>query len=86
MFAILPSLALALASEFISNENVLKYVGLAGEIVNQAFEVDSRLEGLNAHILQMVSEQRNPTEAEWATLTARSNVAHDTIQSWTASA
>lgn len=82
MFAILPSLAMALASEFIDNQAVLKWVGFAGEIINKGIQVDERLQALDDHIKQMVAEGRNPTQDEWDVLQARSDVAHQKIQSW----
>jgi len=82
MFALLPALATAVASEFITDETILKWVGFAGSIVAKGFQVDDRLGGLTMHIEQMVAEERNPTTEEWGMLQARSDVAHETIQSW----
>ena len=82
MFAILPSLALALASEFIDNDNILAWVAMAGQIVSSGFETDVKLQELSVHIQQMVAEERNPTQAEWDAMAARSEAAHDAIQNW----
>ncbi len=79
---LLPTLVMALASEFISNDTVLKWIGFGGEIVTKAFEVDERLKALTEHIETMVAEEREPTEEEWKDLQARSDIAHDAIQSW----
>ena len=86
MLAMLPALLTALASEFIDNGTVLKWVGFAGEIVNKGVNVDARLGELTDQIKQMVTEKRDPTPDEWKSLQERSDIAHATIQDWKPSA
>ena len=80
--SILPTLARASASEFIDNEEVLKWVATAGALIARGIGSENELAALAAMIERMVEEQRNPTEDEWLSLRNESDALAEAIKAW----
>lgn len=78
-------LAIGAAAEVegISNDTVRKYIGIAAQLVQQGGTAREQIRELTEHVQQMVDEDRDPTEDEWAGLSERSDAAHRIIQDWT---
>ena len=58
-----------------------RYLDMLAAIVERGAEGAQELNVLKMQILQMVREDREPTEDEWNDLQGRSDAAHDAIQS-----
>ena len=77
-------LALSAAAQIagVSNPTISKWASIAAALLEQGDAARAALEDLVDHIRLMVDEDREPTQAEWDALAARSQAAHDTIQNW----
>lgn len=79
---LLPVLARAIASEFIDDEQILKWISVAGAVVVAGANVEVDLGELVRQMEMMVAEGRNPTEDEWASIKARKEAADKIISEW----
>lgn len=76
-------LAIASAAGGVSNPTVQKWLSIAASLLQQGEQARADVEALTAQVQTMVDENREPTQAEWDDLAARSDAAHDIIQNWT---
>ena len=83
MPAILLTLLTTLAgsSDILSGKAIANYLGLAIGLVGLVGETDEALSALHDDIKRMVAEGRDPTDEEFGMLKARSDAAHEGIQS-----
>ena len=79
---LLPVLARAIASEFIDDEQILKWISAAGAVVVAGVNVETGLGDLVTQMETMVAEGRNPTEDEWSAIKARKEAADKIISEW----
>ena len=61
-------------------QSVSKLLEFLGELLERGDEANEELKDFAETIERMVKENREPSTAEWATLKARSDAAHDVIQ------
>lgn len=80
-WAILSMLLQTLASSGLSGEKVSGYLAFMSGLFGRGAPTEAELKDLKELIEKMVAEDRVPTEAEWAVWRARSDAAHDRIQS-----
>ena len=74
---------LAGSSDVFSGKAIANYLGLAIGLVGLVGETDEALSELHEQIKKMVAEGRDPTDEEFGMLKARSDAAHEGIQTTT---
>lgn len=72
--------ALAGSENLLSTTAILNYLNLALQAVGLVSKSDAALTAIHDQLKQMIAEKRDPTDAEFASLTARSDLAHARIQ------
>ena len=72
--------AIAIAAPVLGIGDVTKYANVAAMLIETGDAAKADMAELTAQIETMVKEKRNPTEAEWNGLKARSDALHDAIQ------
>lgn len=72
----------AVVANGIAPASVKVFTDLGTSLLNRGSEAEGELQELTADIKQMVVEDREPTQAEWDAMSARSDAAHSIIQSW----
>ena len=76
----------AVVDNGIANESIRVLTNLGASLIDRGSEAENELQLLTEQIKQMVVEQREPTQAEWDAMSARSDAAHSAIQAWRPSA
>lgn len=79
---VLPTLTKAIASEFISNDKVIEWIGAVFGIIGHGAEIEEKLQPLIDQMEQLLAEKRPPTEDEWDVWRKRKESAEKTILDW----
>lgn len=85
LLALAPSLLGAISAVSAAGgapSSVSRYLDLAATLIGQGASAYNSLVTLKATVQTMTAEGREPTEAEWAILEGRSDVAHAAIQDY----
>lgn len=80
-WAIVSMILQTLASSGLTGEKVTGYLAFLSGVFGRGAPTEQELKDLKALVEKMVAEDRVPTEAEWAEWRARSDAAHERIQS-----